>query len=559
MSFLVFLYFVIFCQRVRVTSKKGNTMKILKENIMKTISVILMAATIMLMPKSAFGLITGFNVEITNNTGRDAYDFHLEGTLQSLDVVNQVANFIMPWPAGSIPHFDWTYDGGNITPAPNTIGKYYYSGGWSGTVPVPPGGTIHIGKYWDETCNNKVVDLRGWWTDRSGKKINPHAGTMDGGYWISDVPLLGFDIEDNIPARLDNPDFDISQTVTVQNATNHKIQIESPQMAITDMHISLDELVPDGKVLNSLEWYDANDVALDGFNNTILPGRSIMFDLGRIGLTIHPGQETILRCRMTRVGTNEWRFYAAKCTAHSIHDKNPVGIFEDATDVGGPAGIGSTVYEGYVWGCGVLSEQYLLTGDGTDIWGNSDEFHYAYNTVSGDVRLSACFEWVVYCNDWAKYGVMLRNSLNPGSVHRFMCERGLADYAGMQGRVDEGGPSSEFGTAWTIGAKALGIQRVTIEGLTFIEGLADFGNGWESRAINLVLSGFEDEILAGVAITSHNNNCLAQARCWNVQYEANPDLVGEFSAPTVPSRQVQTLAPARRILRASKSNVSSRS
>jgi hypothetical protein len=82
---------------------------------------------------------------------------------------------------------------------------------------------------------------------------------------------------------------------------------------------------------------------------------------------------------------------------------------------------------------------------------------------------------------------------------------------------------------------ALGIQRVTVEGLTFIEGLADFGNGWESRSLELVLSGFEDEILAGVAITSHNNNCLAQARCWNVQYEANPDLVGEFSAPLVPA------------------------
>jgi hypothetical protein len=213
----------------------------------------------------------------------------------------------------------------------------------------------------------------------------------------------------------------------------------------------------------------------------------------------------------------------------------PVGIFEDAVNVGDDPGIGSTVYEGYVWKSDVLSEQYLITASGHDVWDNADDFHYAYNTVSGDVRVSANFEWIVKSNDWAKYGVMLRNSTDAGSIHRYMAERGLSDYAGMQGRTETDGGSSEFGTAWTTGAKALAIQRVTVDGLPFIEGMADFGNGWESRALLLTLSGFGDEILAGVAVTSHDNTHLAQARCWNVSYEANPDLVGEFSAPTVPA------------------------
>jgi hypothetical protein len=105
----------------------------------------------------------------------------------------------------------------------------------------------------------------------------------------------------------------------------------------------------------------------------------------------------------------------------------------------------------------------------------------------------------------------------------------------MQGRVTANSGSSEFGTAWTTGAVALGIQRVTVEGLTVIEGLADFGNGWESRAAELVFEGFGDEILAGVAITSHDDNHLAQARCWDVEYELNPSMVGELSLPTVPA------------------------
>jgi hypothetical protein len=85
---------------------------------------------------------------------------------------------------------------------------------------------------------------------------------------------------------------------------------------------------------------------------------------------------------------------------------------------------------------------------------------------------------------------------------------------------------------------ALGIQRVTVEGLTFIEGLADFGDGegWVSRNVELVLDGsINDEVLAGVAITSHDNTHLAQARCWNVKYKLNPSLVGEFVVPTVPA------------------------
>jgi hypothetical protein len=215
----------------------------------------------------------------------------------------------------------------------------------------------------------------------------------------------------------------------------------------------------------------------------------------------------------------------------------PVGIFEDNMDVGDDPGIGSTLYEGYVWRDDVLSEQYLITASGHDVWDNADDFHYSYNTVSGDVRVSANFEWVVKSNDWAKYGVMLRNSTDGGSAHRFMAERGLSDYAGMQGRTATDGGSAEIGTAWTSGAKALAIQRITDQGLTFIEGLADFGNGWESRSLEMFVgsSPLNDELLAGVAVTSHDSSHLCQARCWNVQYEANPSLVGEFSIAMVPA------------------------
>ncbi len=222
---------------------------------------------------------------------------------------------------------------------------------------------------------------------------------------------------------------------------------------------------------------------------------------------------------------------------------DPVGVFENAQDVGAPAGIGSTVYEGYVWKGDALTEQYLITGGGADIWDSSDQFHFAYNTVSGDIRLSANFSWVARSNDWAKYGVMLRESATGPSVHYTMLDRKAQDYAALQGRTATGGSSSAFGKEWTAGAKALAVQRVTVGGLTFIEGLADLGSGWQSTAIKLVF-GLPDELLAGVCVTSHDNTQLVQARAWNVAYEANPAMVGALTFPTVPASAALAAPPS---------------
>jgi hypothetical protein len=217
---------------------------------------------------------------------------------------------------------------------------------------------------------------------------------------------------------------------------------------------------------------------------------------------------------------------------------DPVGIFDNAQDIGGPTGIGSTLDEGPVLIGDVLTEQYLITGGGADIWGNSDQLQFAYKTVSGDVRISANFAWVARSNTWAKYGVMLRESTDANSVHYTMLDRKDQTYAAMQGRAVTGGSSSAFGTEYnTPGpAQALGIQRVTVGGLTYIEGLADFGDGqgWQSRAIHLVF-GLPDQLLGGLAVTSHDNNQLVQARAWNVAYEQNPTLVGQLNLPQVPA------------------------
>ncbi len=58
-----------------------------------------------------------------------------------------------------------------------------------------------------------------------------------------------------------------------------------------------------------------------------------------------------------------------------------------------------------------------LTGSGSDIWDASDQFTYAYKTLSGDGTIIARVVSIgTGTNTWAKGGVMIRESLNGNSA-----------------------------------------------------------------------------------------------------------------------------------------------
>ncbi len=221
----------------------------------------------------------------------------------------------------------------------------------------------------------------------------------------------------------------------------------------------------------------------------------------------------------------------------SFTTTTPVGIFEYSRDVGDPAGVGKTVFEGYVWKDDILTQQYLIQAGGADIWGVNDQFQFAYNTVSGAVRISAGFEWVAASNEWAKYGVMLRANDTGPAVNYANFSRRDNNLASFQWRESQGASSGNVAVNRPAGVtkpKRIGIQRVQALGLTWIEGLVDWGTGkgWEPvGSPRLATANLPDEVLAGVAVTSHDNTHLSQVRAYDVTYELNPTLVGTF--PTI--------------------------
>ncbi|MBN2271890.1 MAG: hypothetical protein JXN61_14835, partial [Sedimentisphaerales bacterium] len=87
-----------------------------------------------------------------------------------------------------------------------------------------------------------------------------------------------------------------------------------------------------------------------------------------------------------------------------------VGVFDFSVDIGNPGGTGGTRY--------VATDDYLILGGGADIWGNADQFHYAYNQVSGNIRFELAPAWDIGGgNDWAKIEAMLRVDTSAGSIH----------------------------------------------------------------------------------------------------------------------------------------------
>jgi len=207
-----------------------------------------------------------------------------------------------------------------------------------------------------------------------------------------------------------------------------------------------------------------------------------------------------------------------------------VGVFDFTADIGNPLGIGSTQY--------VPVDRYLITAGGGDIWGEADQFHYACKEVSGDVRISMSPSWqTTGWNDWAKNGVMLRETLDAGSVHySTVTRKGGGDPWSKEGYIGDSvfGQRREgtgWGSAgydgWGLIPHKLGVQRLTTSsGYEVVQSLVDQGGGAGWEAVWTGLRDLPDNILAGVAVTAHDNAWLVQAYADDVQYESNPGLIG---------------------------------
>jgi hypothetical protein len=79
----------------------------------------------------------------------------------------------------------------------------------------------------------------------------------------------------------------------------------------------------------------------------------------------------------------------------------------NCADIGAPATTGGQSVNGTTW---------TVQGAGGDIWGTSDQFHYLWQGLTTDGSVSAQVTSQTNTSPWAKTGVMIRQSTDPGSA-----------------------------------------------------------------------------------------------------------------------------------------------
>jgi len=154
----------------------------------------------------------------------------------------------------------------------------------------------------------------------------------------------------------------------------------------------------------------------------------------------------------------------------------------------------------------------LMSAIGTDIWGTADQFRYAYKSLSGDGSVVARVDAVGNSNEWAKAGVMIRETLDTSSAHAMVVVTPTSGVS-FQRRPEAGASSLHTTQA---GLAAPYWVKLTRSGNTFTAERSADGVTWVSITDDPAASIEEipmgTEVFVGLALTSHDANIETGAR-----------------------------------------------
>jgi alpha-galactosidase len=165
--------------------------------------------------------------------------------------------------------------------------------------------------------------------------------------------------------------------------------------------------------------------------------------------------------------------------------------------------------------------KFIVTGSGSDIWNNSDEFHFVYQQISGDAEIIARVISLENIDPWSKAGVMMRNSLQTSSSHVMMI-LSAGNGTAFQRRTSNGGSSTH--TAGS-SVQAPYWVRLVRKGNLFTAYDSENGTLWQkigSETIQMAQS-----IFIGLAVTSHNDGVLCEAQFDNIVIKQENTKVGQ--------------------------------
>lgn len=197
-------------------------------------------------------------------------------------------------------------------------------------------------------------------------------------------------------------------------------------------------------------------------------------------------------------------FFAFLFGFQMLSAQNPLGIFEQSTDVGPVLHPGKTEFD-------AATQSYRLSGAGANIWFKKDELHYASKQVKGNVILQCRGKLLGQGVDpHRKFGWMFRAGLDTSSA--MVCATVHGDgLTAIQYRKVAGANIEEVKSP----VKMPDVIELERRGRSFFLSVARFGEPfWTVEVPDFNLP---EELYVGLFICSHNKDVVEQAGFDNVR------------------------------------------
>lgn len=210
-----------------------------------------------------------------------------------------------------------------------------------------------------------------------------------------------------------------------------------------------------------------------------------------------PYTRAVLLATVLVVGTATAWAVAVSTAGSDPSPDCPTGV--SCADIGGPTPAGDQSLVNGVW---------QIEGGGSNIWGTSDAFHFAWQDLPADGSIGAQVLSQTDTDQNAKAGVMLRASTAPDSAYYAVFltpSHGLA----VQYRTATGA------AALNAGGASLTVPyfvKAVRSGTTFTAMTSSDGQTWTKvSGSSETIPGLSGDLLAGLAVTSHNTGTVSTA------------------------------------------------
>jgi regulation of enolase protein 1 (concanavalin A-like superfamily) len=145
----------------------------------------------------------------------------------------------------------------------------------------------------------------------------------------------------------------------------------------------------------------------------------------------------------------------------------------------------------------------IMNGTGSDIWNASDQFRFACKSLSGDGTIIARVDGLANTHEWAKAGVMIRETLDATSNFAFVAATPNPTHGiSFQRRT----PDATAGANTDVASQTIPVWvKLTRKGDTFTAQLSSDGVAWTDIAVNPAVSiQMGSSVLIGLAVCSHD-------------------------------------------------------